>query len=85
MSLLLQPVEINLPDTVGAAMRQTGFSLCTAAERSSLYMLPLPATHRHSRRIPLRDALQKEKLARQDAPAQGLYVVTLRYQETSAG
>ena len=60
MSLLLQPVEINLPDTVGA-------------------------THRHSRRIPLRDALQKEKLARQDAPALGLYVVTLRYQETSAG
>lgn len=85
MSLLLQPVEINLPDTVGAAMRQTGFSLCTAAERSSLYMLPLPATHRHSRRIPLRDALQKEKLARQDAPALGLYMVTLRYQETSAG
>ena len=73
MSLLLQPVEINLADTVGAAMRQTGFSLCTAAERSSLYMLPL------------RDALQKEKLARQDAPALGLYVVTLRYQETSAG
>ena len=85
MSLLLQPVEINLPDTVGAAMRQTGFSLCTAAERSSLYMLPLPATHRHSRRIPLRDAPQKEKLARQDAQALGLYVVTLRYQETSAG
>lgn len=85
MSLLLQPVEINLPDTVGAAMRQTGFSLCTAAERSSLYMLPLPAPHRHSRRIPLRDALQKEKLARQDAPALGLYVVALRYQATSTG
>lgn len=63
MSLLLQPVEINLADTVGAAMRQTGFSLCTASERSSLYMLPL------------RDALQKEKLARQDAPARGSAMV----------
>ncbi|HFL7945060.1 hypothetical protein [Klebsiella pneumoniae] len=85
MSLLLQPVEINLPDTVGAAMRQTGFSLCTAAERSSLYMLPLPATHRHSRRIPLRDALQKEKLARQDAPARGSAIVAWHHQATSTG
>ena len=73
MSLLLQPVEINLPDTVGAAMRQTGFSLCTAAERSSLYMLPL------------RDALQKEKLARQDAPARGSAMVAWHHQATSTG
>lgn len=59
MNLQLQPVEINLLDspglTIGAALRhtlrQTGFSLCPAAERSLLYMLPLPAIHRHSGRI----------------------------------
>ncbi len=28
---------------------------------------------------------EQEKLARQDAPALGLYVVTLRYQATSTG
>ncbi|HCT5785305.1 TPA: hypothetical protein OT210_004305 [Klebsiella variicola] len=66
MNLQLQPVEINLLDspglTIGAALRhtlrQTGFSLCPAAELSSLYMLPLPAIHRHSGRILLHDALQ---------------------------
>lgn len=65
MNLLLQPIEINLPDspdlTVGTALRhtlrQTGFSLCPALERSALYKLPLPTIHRHSGRILLRDAL----------------------------
>lgn len=63
--LLLQVVDISLPDTlyasVGDALRhvlqRSGFRLCDGHDTEALNALPLPAAHYHLGPLQLRDAL----------------------------
>lgn len=64
--LMQQIVEMTIPPTldttVGDAMRyvllRSGFRLCTSAEATTLFQLPLPAADLHLGPLTLRDALQ---------------------------
>lgn len=64
-NLLLQVIEVNLPDTVQATvgdalnhvLRRSGYRLCSGPETDALDALPLPAAHYRIGPMVLRDAL----------------------------
>ena len=63
--LLLQVIEVSLPDTVQATvgdalnhvLRRSGYRLCSGPETDALDALPLPAAHYRIGPMALRDAL----------------------------
>lgn len=63
--LLLQVIEVSLPDTVQATvggalnhvLRRSGYRLCSGPETNALDALPLPAAHYRIGPMALRDAL----------------------------
>ncbi|MGK8436756.1 PilL N-terminal domain-containing protein [Ectopseudomonas hydrolytica] len=63
--LLLQVVDVSIPDTLHASVRdalrhvlqRSGYQLCSGAETAALNSLPLPAAHYHLGPLQLRDAL----------------------------
>lgn len=63
--LLLQVIEVNLPDTVQATvgdalnhvLRRSGYRICSGPETDALDALPLPAAHYRIGPMVLRDAL----------------------------
>lgn len=64
-NLLLQVIEVSLPDTVQATvgdalnhvLRRSGYRLCSGPETDALDALPLPAAHYRIGPMALRDAL----------------------------
>lgn len=64
-NLLLQVIEVSLPDTVQATvgdalnhvLRRSGYRLCSGPETDALDALPLPAAHYRIGPMVLRDAL----------------------------
>ena len=64
--LLLQIVDVSIPDTVNASvsdglrhiLQRSGYQLCEGLEANIFSTLPLPAAHYHLGPLMLRDALQ---------------------------
>lgn len=64
--LLLQVVEVSMPDTLSASvgdalrhvLRRSGYQLCSGRETDTLNTLPLPAAHYQLGPVQLREALQ---------------------------